>query len=174
MAIVIQFTGCSGAGKTTIATGVAADLKIKGFEVLIVDGDDFRKKYAANLGFSYEDRLANISRMANFVNEQESNYDVILISAINPFKETRKIFATTCNATLVYVKCSLYTLRARDTKGLYHRAALLPSDQNYLPNLTGYNDRFDEPPKGTFTLDTEILTIELSIQKILYKISGHF
>ena len=170
MAKVIQFTGCSGAGKTTIALGVLAALTANGLKVLIVDGDDFRKKFAADLGFSYKDRLLNISRMASFVNEQKSNYDVILISAINPFKETRRILTTACNATLVYVKCSLGVLQARDTKGLYRRAALLPTDKNYLSNLTGYSDRFDEPPKGTFTLDTEMLTIELSIRKILKKI----
>ena len=166
MAKVIQFTGCSGAGKTTIANGLAKLLAELGLSTLIVDGDEFRKQYAADLGFSDDDRLENITRMAKFVNLNKSKYDLIIVSAINPFVATRNILKVHCGALLVYIKCSLSTLKERDTKGLYYKASLPNHHSQYLANLTGVNASFDEPNHNTLTIDTDLLTITAAINKI--------
>ena len=166
MAKVIQFTGCSGAGKTTIANGLANVLAELGLHTLIVDGDEFRKQHAADLGFSDDDRLENITRMARFVNLNKSKYDLIIVSAINPFTATRNILKVHCGALLVYIKCSLATLKERDTKGLYYKASLPNHHPQYLGNLTGVNASFDEPHNSTLTIDTDLLTIAAAINKI--------
>lgn len=166
MSKIIQFTGLSGAGKTTIATTLSEQLSKENIKVLIVDGDEFRKKHAADLGFSNTDRLENISRMANFVNANKASYDLVIISAINPFNETRAIFKEKCEAQLIYIKCDLDTLIKRDTKGLYRRAMLPPNHPEYLANLTGVNQSFDEPVTNTFTIDTNKLSIQKAADEI--------
>ena len=163
---IIQFTGCSGAGKTTIARRISEELLGLGYKTLIVDGDEFREKHAPDLGFSYEDRLENIKRMADFVNRYSKLYNFVIISAINPFDETRKILSKRCGAQLIYIKCSLPILKKRDTKGLYARASLPVNHSDYLPNLSGVNARFDEP-FGAYTIDTGIMSISESTREIV-------
>lgn len=164
MAKVIQFTGLSGAGKTTIAKALANQLAKKDLKVLIVDGDEFRTRHSSDLGFSNEDRLENIKRMADFVNKAKAKYDLIIISAINPFHETRSILTNECGAELVYIKCSLATLVERDTKGLYRRALLPSNDPDHLGTLTGVTQHFDEPTQASLTLDTSLLTLALAVK----------
>lgn len=166
MSKVIQFTGLSGAGKTTIATALAKELIATGLKALIVDGDEFRSKYAPDLGFSNADRLENINRMANFVNANKDSYSLVIISAINPFNETRAIFTEKCQAQLIYIKCNLDTLVERDTKGLYRRAMLPPNHPEHLANLTGVNQNFDEPAPHTFTIDTSEISLQNAVEKI--------
>lgn len=169
MTKVIQFTGLSGAGKTTLASGISKVLSEMGFKVLIIDGDEFRRTHAADLGFSRADRLENITRMANYVNRQKSSYDFIFISAINPFEETRQLLRTQCAAELVYVKCPLEILIQRDTKGLYRRAMLPKEHPEYLGNLTGLNQVFDEPVENVYVIDTSVLSEEEAIETIREK-----
>ncbi len=166
MAKIIQFTGCSGAGKTTIAEGLATVLEKLALRTLIVDGDEFRKLHASDLGFSNDDRVENITRMAKFVNLHKSNYDLIIVSAINPFAITRNILTENCGAILVYIKCNLTTLKHRDTKGLYFRASLPINHPQHVGNLTGVNASFDEPHNAILTVDTELLSITAAIEKV--------
>ena len=61
---VLWFTGLSGAGKTTIANGVAPELELHGLVVDHLDGDVVRTHLSRGLGFSKEDRDTNIARIA--------------------------------------------------------------------------------------------------------------
>ena len=60
---VLWFTGLSGAGKTTIANIVEPELEQRGFVVDHLDGDIVRTHLSKGLGFSKEDRDANILRI---------------------------------------------------------------------------------------------------------------
>ena len=60
----IWLTGLSGAGKSTVARLVAAELRARGEPVEVLDGDDVRRLLCADLGFSREDRETNARRIA--------------------------------------------------------------------------------------------------------------
>ena len=62
--IIIQLTGLSGAGKSTIAQGVKKELHEKGYKIEIIDGDEYRKTLCSDLGFSKIDRMTNIRRLS--------------------------------------------------------------------------------------------------------------
>src|SRR5262245_52655926 len=59
----LWFTGLSGAGKSTIAELVGAELKARGRKVELLDGDEVREHLSKGLGFSKEDRDTNIRRI---------------------------------------------------------------------------------------------------------------
>ena len=61
---VIWFTGLSGSGKTTLAANLEKELFFHRFFCQVLDGDNIRAGINNNLGFSKEDRLENIRRIA--------------------------------------------------------------------------------------------------------------
>lgn len=166
--ILIQLTGLSGAGKSTIAHQVRMKLQSLGYAVEVIDGDEYRKSLCKDLGFSKEDRNENIRRLG-FVGLKLVQYKVIVIlAAINPYEEVRKELKQRSSAVkTVWVHCDIKTLRQRDTKGLYYRAFLEDGHQDKLYNLTGVNDPYEIPSDADLVLHTDQETEEESTQKLL-------
>lgn len=164
MANIIQFTGLSGAGKTTLANQVKEELSLDGYRVAVIDGDVYRRALCKDLGFSRADRIENIRRLGTVAGEMSDYYDVIIISAINPYQEARDLLKQQYQALLVHIDCDIITLRLRDTKGLYKRAFLPNEHEDKIYNLTGVNDVFDYPEFPDFRLDTNNIDIALSVQ----------
>src|SRR4051795_1617169 len=86
---VLWFTGLSGAGKTTIASNVAPELERRGFVVDHLDGDIVRTHLSKGLGFSKEDRDANIARIAWVASRIARAGGAVIVSAISPYAEAR-------------------------------------------------------------------------------------
>ena len=62
--LMIWFTGLSGSGKSTIAIALERELHKRGILCRILDGDNIRSGINNNLGFTEEDRVENIRRIA--------------------------------------------------------------------------------------------------------------
>lgn len=158
--LLIQLTGLSGAGKTTLAGMVKLRLMEECIPVAIIDGDEYRKTLCADLGFSRTDRCENIRRLgkvAGFICEEGT---VAIVAAINPYREAREELTALYKARTVYIHCPLQVLIERDTKGLYKRALLEEGNPNRINNLTGVNDPYEFPEYPDLTLDTSLLSPE--------------
>lgn len=166
--IFIQMTGLSGAGKTTVSYNVKRELERRGLRTEVIDGDEYRATLCKDLGFSREDRIENIRRLA-FVGQKLSQHGVIVIlSAINPYDEVRReVKANLPAAKTVWLDCDLETLKQRDTKGLYRRALLLDGDPEKLANLSGVNDPFEAPTDADLILKTDRETESESTENLL-------
>ncbi len=166
--ILIQLTGLSGAGKSTIAVQTKHQLVNLGYAVEIIDGDEYRKSLCKDLGFSKEDRCENIRRLG-FVGLKLVQFNVIvLIAAINPYEAVRTELKKTSNLVkTVWVNCDLVTLRRRDTKGLYYRAFLPDHHEQKIHNLSGVNDPFEPPQDVDLIIDTNESAEEESTDKLL-------
>ncbi|MFB2120917.1 adenylyl-sulfate kinase [Parapedobacter sp. 2B3] len=161
---IVQFTGLSGVGKTTLAALASEKLIALGYKVVVLDGDDLRKTLSADLGFSKADRLEHLRRLAHLANETDA--DVVLLAVINPYRATRAYFSENCGARLVWLRCALDVLRQRDTKGLYARAALPAGHPDRLANLTGVNDPYEEPIDADLVIDTGTDALENSAAQL--------
>jgi adenylylsulfate kinase len=166
--ILIQLTGLSGAGKSTIAVQTKHQLVNLGYNVEIIDGDEYRKSLCKDLGFSKEDRCENIRRLG-FVGLKLVQFNVIvLIAAINPYEAVRTELKKTSNVVkTVWVNCDMDTLRRRDTKGLYYRAFLPDHHEQKIHNLSGVNDPFEPPQDVDLIIHTNESTEEESTDKLL-------
>jgi adenylyl-sulfate kinase len=164
--LLIQLTGLSGAGKSSIAQLTRQLLQEAGLPVIIVDGDECRKTICKDLGFSKEDRNENIRRLGMLADKFVKAGNITLIAAINPYELIRKELAQQYRALTVWVHCSREELIARDTKGLYKRA-LLPDDHpDKVKNLTGINDTFDEPELPALVIHTHTESAAESAQRL--------
>lgn len=170
--IIVQLTGLSGAGKTSLAREVQKDLLSRSYSVELIDGDEYRKTLCKDLGFSEADRKENIKRLG-FVAEKLANHNIIVIlAAINPFESSRKELCQKYqNVKTVWIKCSLETLIRRDTKGLYKRALLNTDHKDKLTNLSGVNDVYEEPLTADLIIETDNESLEVSAQRLLRFIS---
>ena len=163
--MLIQLTGLSGAGKTTIAKEVKTLLDAAGRSTFIIDGDVYRQTLCKDLGFSKEDRQENIRRLGKLANEHAQEGSIAIVAAINPYEAIRQELVALYHAKTVWIDCNLEELIRRDTKGLYKRALLPDHDPNKLTNLTGVNDLFENPAHADLILHTSEETIAESVQK---------
>lgn len=162
----LWFTGLSGAGKTTVSSRVADELRRRGHKVEVLDGDVIRTNLSKGLGFSKEDRDTNIRRIGFVCHLLTRNGVVAIAAAISPYatvrRENRELVG---DFVEVYVSCPLEELIARDTKGLYKKALA-----GEVEHFTGVNDPYEEPENAEVVLETDKETVEESVLKVLGKL----
>ena len=109
---VIWMYGLSGSGKSTLANLLERRLHEQGKMVKVLDGDNVRSGLNSNLGFSDEDRLENIRRVAEVAKLFADSGIVTVTSFITPNNELRDIAREVIgddDLLEVYVNCLLYT-----------------------------------------------------------------
>jgi len=165
--MLIQLTGLSGAGKTTISNEVKKNLESKGIVVEILDGEAYRQTINKDLGFSKEDRFRNIRRLGELGYSIVQQNKIAIIAAINPYEEIRKELAQNYGAKTVWIYCPIGIIMQRDTKGLYKRALLSDDNPDKIFNLTGINDVFEEPENADLIIDTGKNSIHKASEKLV-------
>jgi adenylylsulfate kinase len=150
---VVWFTGLSGAGKTTVANIVEAELEQRGHVVDHLDGDIVRTHLSKGLGFSKEDRDTNIARIGWVASRISRAGAAVIVSAISPYEELRRHARTLVEPHApfveVYVSTPLEECARRDPKGLY-RAAFAGE----LADFTGVSAPYEAPSSPEVTIDT--------------------
>ena len=77
MSKIIWITGISGTGKTTLAKYYKRFLK----KFIWIDGDEFRKLFNNDLGYTLKERNKNAERLINFVKFLNKQKISLIISA---------------------------------------------------------------------------------------------
>jgi adenylylsulfate kinase len=164
--MMIQLTGLSGAGKTTIAALAKPLLEKQGLQITVIDGDEYRKTLCKDLGFSKEDRHENIRRLGKLAFSFIQQGHIVMIAAINPYETIRHELKEKYSALTVWINCDIDELIKRDTKGLYKRALLPDNDPAKVFNLTGVNDIYESPGAADLILNTDKETPVQSAEKL--------
>jgi adenylylsulfate kinase len=165
---LLWFTGLSGAGKSTIAELVEAELRGRGCPLERLDGDEVREHLSQGLGFTREDRDTNVLRIG-WVASLLSRHGVgVLTAAISPYAETRAaVRAMTTNFTEIFVDAPLEEVVRRDVKGLYRRALA-----GEIPHFTGVSDPYEAPTAPELRLRTAEETPEASAARVVAYVEG--
>jgi adenylyl-sulfate kinase len=161
---VVWFTGPPSSGKSTVAALVARELRTRGERVEVLDGDAIRKSLSKGLGFSKEDRDANVRRIAFVANALSRNGVHALAAAVSPYRETRDEVRASMGDRFVevYVNASLEERVRRDRRGLYAKAL-----RGELPGFTSVSDPYEEPLAPELVLHTERQTPEEAATAVL-------
>jgi adenylylsulfate kinase len=165
----LWFTGLSGAGKSTIANLVGAELEERGLSVEYLDGDVVRTHLSKGLGFSKADRDANIERIGWVASRLTRHGAAVLVSAISPYDEARRKARAMVEKfgrfVEVYVEASVEACAARDVKGLYAKAFA-----GEIAEFTGVSDPYEPPSHPEVVLRTEEQSPQESAQQVLGKL----
>lgn len=163
--MMLWFTGLSGSGKSTVAIALERELHSRGLLCRILDGDNIRSGINNNLGFSAEDRVENIRRIAE-VGRLFVDTGIITIAAfISPNNQLREMAAEIIGKddfVEVFVSTPLEECEKRDVKGLYAKARC-----GEIKNFTGISAPFEAPEHPDITLDTSKLPVEESVKILL-------
>lgn len=166
--LLIQLTGLSGAGKTSIANAVKTAMATNrnNISIEVVDADVYRKTLCKDLGFSKEDRIENIRRLGKIAGEFTAKGTITIVAAINPYTITRTELKNTYNAKIVWINCPFDELVKRDTKGLYRRALVNTNDYEKINNLTGVNDPYEVPEDADLVINTGTEDLQTSATRL--------
>jgi len=160
------FTGLPCSGKTTIADGVAEVLRGRGLKVERLDGDIVRKGLTSDLGFSKEDRDENIKRVTYVAKLLTRNDVAVLATFVSPYRERRaKTREEIGDFVEIYTRCPVEICIERDDKGMYKKAIA-----GEIKDFTGIDDPYEEPEDPELILDTDMMSVEECVQKVLDKL----
>ena len=168
---VIWFTGLSGSGKTTLASLLEKRLFELNFFCQILDGDNVRHGLNRDLGFTDQDRVENIRRIAEVSKLMVSSGLITLVSFISPFRAERLIARSLFNEgefIEVYIDTPIEVCEARDSKGLYKKARA-----GKLKNFTGIDSDYEEPQASEIVLQNSDANIDGLVSHILDYLRTH-
>jgi len=160
----LWFTGLSGSGKSTIAEIVVDQLRQRGYNVELLDGDEIRENLSKGLGFSKDDRDTNIRRIGYVAWLLARNGVVSITAAISPYREVRDEIREMIgkNFVEVFVATSLEVCEERDVKGLYKKART-----GEIPQFTGVSDPYEPPENPEVRLETHDRDAEKSAADLI-------
>jgi bifunctional enzyme CysN/CysC len=162
---VLWFTGLSGAGKSTIANLVEKKLHALGRHSYLLDGDNVRHGLNRDLGFTDEDRVENVRRVAEVARLMVDAGLIVLTAFISPFRSERALARSLVadgEFVEIHVDTPLEVAEARDVKGLYKKAR-----RGELRNFTGIDSPYEVPEAPELRVNTSELSAEASADLVI-------
>jgi sulfate adenylyltransferase len=161
----VWFTGLSGSGKSTTAEILTELLLENGRQSTVLDGDVVRTHLSKGLGFSKEDRDANILRIGFVAAEIVRHGGVAICAAVSPYRATREAVRKMMpqgQFVEVFVDTPLKVCEQRDSKGMYAKAR-----RGEIKGFTGIDDPYEAPVDPEITLETRVVSAEANAREIV-------
>ena len=160
------FTGLSGSGKSTLAQAVLARLLETGSRpATMLDGDEVRRHLSKGLGFSREDRNANITRIGYVASEVVRHGGIAICAPIAPYAEARaearELVQSHGRFVEIHVSTPLEVCESRDRKGLYAAARA-----GKIKGFTGIDDPYETPSSPELRVDTSQVSVAEAADRV--------
>ncbi|MGF6839809.1 bifunctional enzyme CysN/CysC [Paraburkholderia youngii] len=165
---VVWLTGLSGAGKSTIANLLEKRLHAMGKRTYLLDGDNVRHGLNKDLGFTAEDRVENIRRIAEVAKLMADAGVIVITAFISPFRAERALARELMEEgefIEVFIDTPLEVAEQRDPKGLYKKAR-----RGELKNFTGIDSPYEAPVKPEIHINTTTSSAEVAVETIFQKL----
>jgi bifunctional enzyme CysN/CysC len=141
-----------------------------GLHAFVLDGDNVRHGLNRDLGFTDEDRVENLRRVAEVAKLMTDAGLIALVSFISPFRSERRAARALFGEEEfieVFVDTPLDVAERRDVKGLYAKAR-----SGALPNFTGIDSPYEAPESAELSLDTTSATAEELADRVVARLLG--
>lgn len=160
---VVWLTGIPGSGKTTIGRLLEEELRQRGCDVEVLDGDDVRRNLSPDLGFGREARETHNRRVIYLAKLLARHGVPVIVPLISPYRQIREQARSEIPRFVeVWVKCSIDECIRRDPKGLYRMALA-----GEIKDLTGLQDVYEEPSQPEVIVETDREGPQESAQRVM-------
>ena len=162
---VLWLTGLSGAGKSTIADRLEQKLQALDRYTYLLDGDNVRHGLNKDLGFTDQDRVENVRRIAEVARLMVDAGLIVIVSFISPFRSEREMARAMVEEgefVEIHVDAPLDVCEARDPKGLYAKAR-----RGDLVNFTGIDSPYEAPQNPELHIDTTKLSADEAADMVI-------
>lgn len=163
--MVIWFSGLSGSGKSSIASGLEKMLHRKGFHTFCLDGDNIRLGLNKDLGFSQEERSENIRRIAEVAKLFNEAGILVLAAFITPLEKDRKTIRQIVgkqNLIEIFIDTSLEECEKRDVKGLYRKVR-----EGKIKEFSGISSPFEIPKNPDLSIKTQNISVKEAVNEVV-------
>ena len=168
---VVWLTGLSGSPASRPSpTWWKRSLHANGRHTYLLDGDNVRHGLNKDLGFTDEDRVENIRRVAEVAKLMVDAGLIVLVSFISPFRAERELargLQAEGDFVEVFVDTPLAVAEQRDVKGLYKKARA-----GELKNFTGIDSPYEAPERPEIRIDTTQVTPAEAAERITGWLDG--
>ncbi|MBH9965382.1 adenylyl-sulfate kinase [Bacillus haikouensis] len=168
---ILWFTGLSGSGKSTLSVELEKSLYEMGIKTFRLDGDNIRHGLNSDLGFAEKDRNENIRRIGEVSKLMVEAGLMTLTAFISPYKKDREFVRSLMEEgefIEIYVHASVEECENRDPKGLYKKARA-----GKINGFTGIDSPYEMPVEPELIINTEVMTINESVLKIISYLKEH-
>jgi len=168
LGMVVWLTGLSGAGKTTIATGLERRLFDSGRATCLLDGDVLRRGLCSDLGFSAADRRENIRRAGEVAGLFADAGTIAICAFISPFREDRERVRRSLapgRFIEVFINAPIEVCERRDVKGFYAKARA-----GLIKDFTGVSAPYEPPLRPELEIKTDRLTVAESVSAVFERV----
>lgn len=163
--MVIWFSGLSGSGKSSIASGLEKMLHSKGFHTFCLDGDNIRLGLNKDLGFSQEERSENIRRIAEVAKLFNEAGILVLAAFITPLEKDRNTIRQIVgkqNLIEIFIDTSLEECEKRDVKGLYRKVR-----EGKIKEFSGISSPFEIPKNPDLSIKTQNISVKEAVNEVV-------
>lgn len=162
----IWITGLPSSGKSTMGAAVEERLVEQGRSAYLLDGDNLRCGICGDLGFSREDREANVCRVGELARLFADSGAVAVVALVSPYEHTRREVRERHRRDglpffEVFIDTPIALCAERDPKGLYARARA-----GNLDGFTGVDDPY-QPPRDPDLRLTPKLPLSAAVDAVL-------
>lgn len=163
-AVVLWFTGLSGAGKSTIAHATEERLHQLGCRTYVLDGDNVRHGLCGDLGFTVEDRHENIRRIGEMSKLFADAGIVTLTAFISPLRADRERVRRLVGTDFleIYCRCPVEVCEERDVKGLYRKARA-----GEIKDFTGISAPYEPPLNPELVLTNTSISVAEAAARVI-------
>ena len=162
-ALTIWFTGLSGSGKSTIGHAVGEALHNRGLRIEVLDSGRIRQQLNRTLGWSREEVETNLLRLGYECKLLNRNGVTVIVTAVSPYRDVRDRLRDEIGDFIeIHCRCPMEVLVKRGAGELFEKA-----QRGEIAHVAGVSAPYEEPLKPEVLLNTDQLTVEQSVNKVV-------